>query len=385
MNTINKKVLIIATSHDALGDTGEKTGVWLEELAGPYFEFLDSGYQLTIASPKGGEIPIDPKSELPEWQTEFTKRFEGDKNNLNAIKNATKLVDINPEEFDILFFPGGHGPMWDLGANKDIERIINSFDQSQKPIGAVCHGVVALTGIKNKLGNAFVEKRRVTSFTNTEEEAVGLMSVVPFLLEDKLKKEGAIFKSEADWSVYTVEDDNLFTGQNPQSSVETAKKTIEFYNNNLKRIQMKKIEITKQIATSFFEAYKNHDIEKATNLAAENASFRYIPLGSNGVGKVKGNSTETTWAGIANALIGAFPDLTNDVKSITIDNENNAIVQVFIGGTQAKEILGIPSNGKYYNVEHLFMLKINDNDQIDTITCYWDNWDWFQQIGYKPA
>ncbi|GMN06100.1 hypothetical protein MTsPCn5_14890 [Croceitalea sp. MTPC5] len=139
-----------------------------------------------------------------------------------------------------------------------------------------------------------------------------------------------------------------------------------------------------QIASDFFNAYKNHDLDKATALATPESTFRYIPLGDNGKGKIKG-AEGTTWKGIASALIAAFPDLTNDVKNISIDHQGNAIVQVFIGGTQENEILGIPSQGKYYNVEHLFLLNINDDGLIENITCYWDNWDWFQQIGFNPA
>ncbi len=147
---------------------------------------------------------------------------------------------------------------------------------------------------------------------------------------------------------------------------------------------MKTTEERKEIAANFFKAYKNQDIEKAVSLASNKGTFRYIPLGENGKGKIKG-SEGTTWAGIASALIGSFPDLSNDVKNISIDDQGNAIVQVFIGGTQEKEILGIPSKGKYYNVEHLFLLNINNEGLIEEITCYWDNWDWFQQIGYNPS
>ncbi|GAA4276563.1 nuclear transport factor 2 family protein [Aquimarina mytili] len=147
---------------------------------------------------------------------------------------------------------------------------------------------------------------------------------------------------------------------------------------------MKTIENRKKVAEEFFRAYKNQDIKKAISLASKEGTFRYIPLGENGIGKIKGEEG-TTWADIATALIGSFPDLTNDVKNISIDNQGNAIVQVFIGGTQEKEILGIPSKGKYYNVEHLFILNINDDGLIERITSYWDNWDWFQQIGYNPS
>ncbi|MEO1050596.1 MAG: ester cyclase [Bacteroidota bacterium] len=147
---------------------------------------------------------------------------------------------------------------------------------------------------------------------------------------------------------------------------------------------MTTLEKRRQIAVDFFNAYKNHELDKAAALASENGTFRYIPLGENGKGKIKGTEG-TTWQGIASALIGSFPDLTNEVKNISIDDQGNAVVQVFIGGTQESEILGIPSQGKHYSVEHLFILKINDDNQIEGITCYWDNWDWFQQIGYNPA
>ncbi|WP_298548132.1 type 1 glutamine amidotransferase domain-containing protein [uncultured Aquimarina sp.] len=223
----NLKVLLITTSHNQLGNTGEKTGVWLEELAGPYFKYLDAGAEIVIASPKGGSIPLDPKSELPEWQTDFTRRFNQDNKALNAIHNSLKVSDINPSEYDILFFPGGHGPMWDLGDNPEIAKIVSTFNHQDKPIGLVCHGVVALKGIKTKNGTPIVKGRRLTSFSNTEEEAVGLTDVVPFLLETELINEGAIYRKGEDWSEYIIEDGNLITGQNPQSSVLTAQKTIE--------------------------------------------------------------------------------------------------------------------------------------------------------------
>ncbi|GAA4276562.1 type 1 glutamine amidotransferase domain-containing protein [Aquimarina mytili] len=223
----NLNVLIVTTSHNQLGNTGEKTGVWLEELAGPYYRYLDQDASVTLASIKGGEIPLDPKSELEEWQTEFTKRFYKDEAALSSIKNTKKITEIDPANFDILFFPGGHGPMWDLGDNNEVAQLINEFDKKEKPIGLVCHGVVALKGVKNESGNSFVKGKRVTSFTNSEEEAVGLTQVVPFLLEDALVEEGAIYVKGEDWSDFVIEDGNLITGQNPQSSVSAAQRTIE--------------------------------------------------------------------------------------------------------------------------------------------------------------
>ncbi|WP_299530085.1 type 1 glutamine amidotransferase domain-containing protein [Ulvibacterium sp.] len=225
MDTLN--VLIVTTSHDTLGNTGEKTGVWLEELAGPYYQFLDNGAAITIASPKGGQVPLDPKSQLQEWQTAYTKRFFVDDKALNAIKNVPVLSEINPEEYDILFFPGGHGPMWDLGDNAEVARLINAFAKKDRPIGLVCHGVVGLKGVKTENGQPFVKGRRLTSFTNSEEEAVGLTEVVPFLLEKTLVEEGGIYQKGDDWSEFVIEDGNLVTGQNPQSSILTAKKTLE--------------------------------------------------------------------------------------------------------------------------------------------------------------
>ncbi|GGG09972.1 hypothetical protein GCM10011344_08250 [Dokdonia pacifica] len=373
----NLNVLIVTTSHNQLGNTGEKTGVWLEELAGPYYQYVDQGASVTIVSVKGGDVPLDPKSELEEWQTAFTRRFTKDQNALASIRNTKSITEINPSEYDILFFPGGHGPMWDLGDNDTIARLILDFNKKEKPIGLVCHGVVALKGVKTTNGNPFSKGKRLTSFTNTEEDAVGLSDVVPFLLEDALIEEGAIYIKEEDWSNFVVVDGNLVTGQNPQSSVSAAQKTIVLASSI-------DIEERETIATAFFNAYKNQDIDAAVALASEKGTFRYIPLGENGKGKIKGTEGNT-WQGVASALINSFPDLSNDIKNISIDNQGNAIVQVFISGTQDKEILGIPSKGKYYNVEHLFIVNINDQGLIEEITCYWDNWDWFQQIGYHPS
>ena len=307
----NSKVLVVTTSHDKLGDSGEKTGVWLEELAGPYYQFLDSGFSVTIASVKGGSVPLDPKSQLEEWQTSFTKRFLEDSGALSAIQNTEKVTEVNPDEFDILFFPGGHGPMWDLGDNAEVAKLINAFDTNQKPIGLVCHGVVALKGVETMNGSPFVKGKRVTSFTNSEEEAVGLTSIVPFLLEDALKDEGAIYVKRQDWSDFVVADGNLVTGQNPQSSVSAAQKTIELLTNqsynNLKTDTMITTDKRKEIASAFFQAYNNQDTEKAASLASENGTFRYIPLGDNGRGGIKAGDG-TTWTGIANALISSFPE-----------------------------------------------------------------------------
>lgn len=224
MNQLN--VLIITSSHNQLGNTGEQTGVWLEELAAPYYAFLAAGAQVTIASPQGGQVPIDPKSELPDWQTDATRRFTEDASAMQAIAESHPLATQEATGYDLLFFPGGHGPMWDLGDQPDVARLINAFASAEKPIGLVCHGVAALKGVSNDTGVPFVKGKRLTAFSNTEEEAVGLTVVVPFLLEDALIADGAIYRKGEDWSNYVVEDGLLVTGQNPQSSVEAAQKTL---------------------------------------------------------------------------------------------------------------------------------------------------------------
>jgi putative intracellular protease/amidase len=219
MNT-TLQVLMVTTSHDELGQTGHKTGVWLEEFAGPYFAFRDAGATVTVASPLGGRVPLDPKSALPEWQTEATRRFEADGEAVASLTNARPLASIDPGAFDVLFFPGGHGPMWDLPNNPDVARLLNAF--TDKPTGLVCHGVAALVGVKTDKNQPYAAGRRLTAFANTEEAAVQLTDVVPFLLEDQLVAEGGIYRKGPDFGPYTVDDDLLVTGQNPASSVPVA-------------------------------------------------------------------------------------------------------------------------------------------------------------------
>lgn len=212
------KILIVLTSHDRLGDTGEKTGFWLEEFAAPYYVLKDAGAAVTLASPKGGQPPVDPKSDLPENQTEATKRFRADPAAQAELANTKKLADVSANDFDAVFFPGGHGPMWDLYDNVDAIALIENFVKAGKPVAAVCHAPVALANVRNKDGEYLVKGRHVTGFTNTEEDAVGLTSVIPFLLEDKLKERGGIYGRAADWAPYVEIDGKLVTGQNPTSS-----------------------------------------------------------------------------------------------------------------------------------------------------------------------
>ncbi len=221
------KVLFVLTSHDKLGDTGEKTGFWIEEFAAPYYNLLEKGVDVTVATPQGGKAPIDPNSEGPDAQTEDTKRFYKDTESQKVIDNTLKLETIKAEEFDALFYPGGHGPLWDLAEDKTSIALIESFNKQKKPIAFVCHAPAALKNVKNENGEPLVKGKKVTGFTNTEEEAVKLTNVVPFLVEDMLKENGGIYSKSGDWEVHVLKDGNLITGQNPASSNKAADKLYE--------------------------------------------------------------------------------------------------------------------------------------------------------------
>jgi len=221
------KILIVLTSHDQLGDTGKKTGFWLEEFAAPYYVLKDAGAAIAVASPKGGLPPLDPKSEMPEFQTELTKRFRTDTGAQAELANTKKLADVSADDFDAVFYPGGHGPMWDMPDNATSIALIEAFVKADKPIGAVCHAPVALVNVRGKDGEYLVKGKRVTGFTNAEEEAVGLTTVVPFLLEDRLKERGSIYSKTANWVPYVQVDGRLVTGQNPASSEPAAEELLK--------------------------------------------------------------------------------------------------------------------------------------------------------------
>jgi putative intracellular protease/amidase len=216
------KVLFVLTSHDELGDTGKKTGFWVEEFAGPYYTLSDKGVEITLATPKGGKAPIDPSSDSPDAATEFTKRFDEDKEAQERINTTHKLADIDAADYDAVFYPGGHGPLWDLANDVTSIKLIETFNSQEKPVAFVCHAPAALKSVKGTDGSPLVKGRTVTGFTNTEEAAVQLTDVVPFLVEDMLKENGGIFSKAADWSEYALQDGNLITGQNPASSVKVA-------------------------------------------------------------------------------------------------------------------------------------------------------------------
>ncbi|MDP5198170.1 type 1 glutamine amidotransferase domain-containing protein [Flavobacterium sp. DG2-3] len=212
-----KKVLFVVTSNDKLGNTGEKTGFWSEEFAAPYYELLDQGVEITIASPLGGQPPIDPKSADPASATEDTKRFDTDKVLQEKLKNTLKLSSVDQKDYDAVFYPGGHGPLWDLVEDRNSINLIESFYTHNKPVAFVCHAPAVLKNVKVN-GEYLVKGKKITGFTNDEEEAVGLTKVVPFLLEDALASNGGVFSKGPNWAPYAVEDGLLITGQNPASS-----------------------------------------------------------------------------------------------------------------------------------------------------------------------
>jgi len=221
------KVVIVLTSHDVLGNTGRKTGFWLEELAAPYYAFKSAGAEITLASPKGGNPPLDPKSNEPDFQTEQTHRFEADAEAMAQLASTVRLDSVMQSDFDTVFYPGGHGPLWDLAEDKDSVALIESFVAANKPVAFVCHAPGVLRHVKTPAGKPLVEGKKVTGFTNTEEEAVGLTNVVPFLVEDELIAKGGIYSKGEDWSSYVVRDGLLITGQNPTSSQATAELLIK--------------------------------------------------------------------------------------------------------------------------------------------------------------
>lgn len=223
---MNKKVLFVLTSHDELGNTGLKTGFWSEELAAPYYALSDKGIEITLASPKGGQPPIDPKSEDPTFQTDTTRRMDKDAVLLDKLKTTIKLEDVKMSDYDAVFYPGGHGPLWDLAESTTSQQLITEFYTANKPVAFVCHAPGVLKDVKVN-GEYLVKDKNVTGFTNTEEEAVQLTKVVPFLVEDMLVKNGGHYSKIADWNPYAVVDGLLITGQNPASSEKVAEELLK--------------------------------------------------------------------------------------------------------------------------------------------------------------
>jgi putative intracellular protease/amidase len=217
------RILMVLTSHDKLGDTGKKTGFWLEEFAAPYYIFRDAGAEIALASPKGGQPPIDPSSDNEDSQTDHTRRFKADETAQQRLASTEKLSTVDAKDYDAIFYPGGHGPLWDLAADPDSRQLIESFHSSGRPVGAVCHAPAVFRHTLRPDGRPLVAGLKVTGFTNTEEQSAGLTEVVPFLVEDMLKSIGGHFAKGPDWESFVLQDGNLVTGQNPASSVAAAR------------------------------------------------------------------------------------------------------------------------------------------------------------------
>lgn len=226
------KILMVLTSHDQLGDTGRKTGFWLEEFAAPYYVFKDAGAEIVLASPKGGQPPIDPASDDDTAQTDATRRFAADADAQAQLASTRRLSEIDAEGFDAIFYPGGHGPLWDLAEDADSKRLIETFAATDRPVGAVCHAPAVFRHTTAQDGKPLVSGRRVTGFSNSEEAAVGLTDIVPFLVEDMLKANGGLYEKADDWAPLTVTDGRLVTGQNPASSVGAAQAVLTLLNGN---------------------------------------------------------------------------------------------------------------------------------------------------------
>jgi len=227
------KVLIVLTSHRELGSSGRKTGFWIEEFAAPFYTFKDAGAEITLASPQGGQPPIDPKSAEPANQTAATHRFDTDRELQQLLANTTKLSKVSADDFDAVFYPGGHGPLWDLTTDTASINLIQAFSKSKKPVVAVCHAPSVLLNVKDENGEPLVKGKQVTGFTNSEEAAVGLTDIVPFLVEDELKSKGGIYSKQEDWAVYVVTDGLLITGQNPASSAAAAKQLLSLLSGSI--------------------------------------------------------------------------------------------------------------------------------------------------------
>lgn len=221
------RILMVLTSHGQLGETGKTTGLWLEELAAPYYVFKDAKADITLASPAGGQPPVDPNSEAADRQTEATRRFRADADAMNAFAHTHKLSEIDAGGFDAVFYPGGHGPLWDLADDEDSRLLVDAMYSAGKPVAAVCHGVSALRNALGPFGLPLVRGKPVTGFSNSEEHAAGLADAVPFLIEDMLKENGGEYSKAADWQAHVVVSENLITGQNPASSAGAAKAVLQ--------------------------------------------------------------------------------------------------------------------------------------------------------------
>jgi putative intracellular protease/amidase/catechol 2,3-dioxygenase-like lactoylglutathione lyase family enzyme len=330
------KILMVLTSHDQLGSTGQKTGFWLEEFAAPYFVFKDAGVDLTLASPKGGQPPLDPKSDLPENQTSAMTRFKKDESAQKALSNTHRLADMKAEDYDAVFYPGGHGPMWDLAESSVSKALIESFYNSGKWVGFVCHAPGVLRHVTYK-GEPLVKGKHVTGFTNGEEEEMKLTHVVPFLVEDEMMRLGAIFEKKMDWQSLVVTDGRLITGQNPASSTSTAQTLLNALglepSNSSVQIEQKSYEMPPQEGISVAYFLTVSDIDRSIRYYEKVFGARILSRGdSNGApGYVQ---MANTWI-LFNVGGGPTEDKPSVILSVPDPNHINSFLNIRVADIQA--------------------------------------------------
>ena len=332
------KILMVLTSHDQLGNTGRKTGFWLEEFAAPYFVFRDAGVQLTLASPKGGQPPIDPKSDEPENQTDAMTRFKKDKTAQEALANTVKLSSVKAEDFDTVFYPGGHGPMWDLAEDPVSIALLESFYNSGKPIALVCHSPGVLRHVTYK-GEPLVKGKHVTGFTNGEEEAVQLTHVVPFLVEDELLQLGAIFEKKANWQPFSIVDGRLVTGQNPASSTSAAQALLKLMTGSelessmdSVRIEQRSYEMPPREGISIAHFLTVADVERSARYYEKVFGARILSLGD---GNAPGYLQLANIWMILNVGGGPTPDKPTVTLSVPDPNHINSFMNFRVADIQA--------------------------------------------------
>jgi putative intracellular protease/amidase/catechol 2,3-dioxygenase-like lactoylglutathione lyase family enzyme len=332
------KILMVLTSHDQLGNTGRKTGFWLEEFAAPYFVFKDAGVELTLASPKGGQPPLDPKSDLPENQTPAMTRFKKDKMAQQALANTATLSSMNSEDFDTVFYPGGHGPMWDLAEDPVSIALLESFYNSGKPIALVCHSPGVLRHVKYK-GEPLVKGKHVTGFTDGEEEEVQLTKVVPFLVEDELLRLGAIFGKKANWQPFAITDGRLVTGQNPASSTSAAQALLKLMTGselessmNGVQIDGKSYEMPPREGISIAHFLTVTDIDRSLNYYEKIFGARIL---SRGDGNAPGYLQLANIWMILNVGGGPTPDKPTVALSVPDPNHINSFMNFRVADIQA--------------------------------------------------
>jgi len=332
------KILMVLTSHDQLGNTGRKTGFWLEEFAAPYFVFKDAGVELTLASPKGGQPPLDPKSDLPENQTPAMTRFKKDKTAQQALANTVTLSSVNSEDFDTVFYPGGHGPMWDLAEDPVSIALLESFYNSGKPIALVCHSPGVLRHVKHK-GEPLVKGKHVTGFTDGEEEEVQLTKVVPFLVEDELLRLGAIFEKKANWQPFAITDGRLVTGQNPASSTSAAQALLKLMagsklesSANGVQIEQKSYEMPPREGISIAHFLTVTDIDRSLNYYEKVFGARIL---SRGDGNAPGYLQLANLWMILNVGGGPTPDKPTVTLSVPDPNHINSFMNFRVADIKA--------------------------------------------------